>query len=479
MEEHDYPDHPKGHPQERPQSDVPRDTVPVPTVPPRQIPRDTVPVPLNLPPTGPPNRARGDFDVELPPVHVRNNPGSSQQAGHGSEQQGAPVPPGQAQAGAQGHAAAGHPGHAQVPQAAQGHGQAQHPQAHPHAQGTQHPQRHPHPHLHPHPHAQGHTQQAHSHGPAGYPHAGAPQPAHPPQQQRPAAHGAAPGVQEAPRQPHPGRPIPGSRPYPQPQAQPQSGRETVGRHHPQQPAAAAVEKSGLTAVGAFGMAMLANLVLLFLLASLVWAFPKETGGLVERIATRMGLASPANSPGAALVPGVDSAADRLEILELEDRAIFRGERTALEQLQRLSQELDPADLGYDAVQASLIRIRQRYQLSQGEIPPPLDAREILPGAETEKDLPVTAIVDVLRNRRQPPSKRQRAAYLLAHSRQSAAAKNALFHAIQDDPNLGVVRQSFQAFQELTGYPGRDFFDSDAIDRWWARNATSFIGQNTP
>ncbi|MEO0444561.1 MAG: hypothetical protein AAF191_00650 [Verrucomicrobiota bacterium] len=232
----------------------------------------------------------------------------------------------------------------------------------------------------------------------------------------------------------------------------------------------------VTPGGAFLMALGTNLALILLVVVGMWAFPVESRALLRNIAQSVGLAP---SEELAAVPGVGASADRLEILELEDRAIFRGERTALEQLLRLSRELDPADLTYDAVQASLIRIGQRYQLSQGEIPAPLDPREILPGSDTEKDLPITAVVDVLRNRRQPATKRQRAAYLLSTARQSPSAQNALFHAIQDDPNLGVVRQSFQSFQELTGYPGRDPFDARAIDQWWARNAASFVGQTTP
>lgn len=236
-------------------------------------------------------------------------------------------------------------------------------------------------------------------------------------------------------------------------------------------------RKGASIGAAFGMALLAQFVLAGLALAVVWAFPREVGGLVKRVAGRMDVALPGR-PALAGVPRGTSQADRLAILELEDRALFRAERSALEQLQQLSRELDPSDEGFDAVQASLIRVRQSLQLSQGELPGPLDPREILPGVETERDLPVMAIVDVLRNRRQSPAKRQRAAFLLAKERQSAAAQSALFHAIQDDPNLVVVRQSFQSFQELTGYPGRDFFDTDAIDRWWARNSASFMGQHT-
>ena len=253
-----------------------------------------------------------------------------------------------------------------------------------------------------------------------------------------------------------------------------SRSETPG-HVPHPSIAAGVEEAGdlsgrgVSAAGAFGMAMLANLILAGFVASVIWAFPRETGQALRRVASRLDLGASRMD----LVP--ESGVDRLAILRLEDRALYRGERSALEQLQRLSREIDSTDRNFEAVQASIIRVRQSYQMNLGEVPGPLDAREILPSIETEKDLPATAIVDVLRNRQQSPAKRQRAAYLLANERQDAAALSALFHTIQDDPSLPVVRQAFQSFQGLTGYPGRDFFDADAVDRWWARNSASFIG----
>ena len=236
-------------------------------------------------------------------------------------------------------------------------------------------------------------------------------------------------------------------------------------------------RPGWSFAGVFGVAMLAQLALAVLVAGVVWAFPKECGGLVRRLAGRMELRT-AGMLASDFPAARGGGADRLAILQLEDRALYRGDRAALERLRRMARDLEPADGEFDAVQASLIRVRQSFQLSQAEVPGPLDPREILPGVEAERDLPATAIVDVLRNRHQPVAARQRAAYLLKNERQSAAAQNALFHAIQDDPNLVVVRQAFLSFQELTGYPGRDFFDADAIDRWWARNSASFVGQRS-
>jgi len=56
--------------------------------------------------------------------------------------------------------------------------------------------------------------------------------------------------------------------------------------------------------------------------------------------------------------------DRVRILRLEDRAIGRGDRSAQEYLQRMALRLEPTDQRYVAIQASLIRIQQAYELQR-------------------------------------------------------------------------------------------------------------------
>ncbi|MEM0968568.1 MAG: hypothetical protein AAGJ31_04400, partial [Verrucomicrobiota bacterium] len=65
--------------------------------------------------------------------------------------------------------------------------------------------------------------------------------------------------------------------------------------------------------------------------------------------------------------GSDPRSDRIEILRLEDQAIGRGDRNALQALQSLCQSLDPSCRKYVAIQASLIRIQQAYRLRK-EVP---------------------------------------------------------------------------------------------------------------
>ncbi len=161
---------------------------------------------------------------------------------------------------------------------------------------------------------------------------------------------------------------------------------------------------------------------------------------------------------------------------MEDRAIYGKERIAWDELLRQSALLDPADLTYDAVQASLMRIRLLYKVDGSGAPLPLDARAIFPGKSSEADLPPTAVIQVLRDKRQPPEVRRRAAYLLADEPSPSTAR-ALYDTIQDDPNLEVVKEAFLAFRSTTGYPGEDFFDAQSVENWWDSNKAAILGQN--
>jgi len=167
---------------------------------------------------------------------------------------------------------------------------------------------------------------------------------------------------------------------------------------------------------------------------------------------------------------------RLEILRLEDQAIFRRDRQAWDALEAKAVRLPTADPDYEAVHASLIRIRIAYERLETEVPPVLDPREIFPTAATEAEIPLASLIQVLRDTKQTESKRQRCAFLL-QKENSPVARSALFQSIQEDPSLLVVRQSFQSFRSLTGYPDSNCFDAQGVARWWSRNAHTALGQN--
>ncbi len=238
---------------------------------------------------------------------------------------------------------------------------------------------------------------------------------------------------------------------------------------------------GVSGVGVFFLAALAQLVILGALVGAAYVYPKEAGELLKTAAAYLDEDSAHADPAPITYwtppEPTSTLAARIQVLELEDRAIVRGDRTAFAELQRQAGELEneSANPIYDAVNASLVRIQQLYQMSVHNAPPALDAQAIFPGAQSEPDLPPASVIQVLRDRRHSAVSRERAAFLLSEVKTESAQK-ALFNTIQDDPNLQVVAQAFSSFQKSTGYPGYDWFDSKAVESWWYQNAPKILGQ---
>jgi len=235
---------------------------------------------------------------------------------------------------------------------------------------------------------------------------------------------------------------------------------------------------GVSGVSAFFLGMLAQLIVLGIIGIAIYSSPKETGQFLEAAQKHFQVEEEAEpSTWAPTIQVETDVVARMEILELEDRAIYGHERVAWDELVLQAGRLDPADVTYGSVQASLMRIRMLYAAPVQVPPPPLDASAIFPGKTSEGELPPTAIIQVLRDKRQPADIRRRAAYLLGTDGASASGARALFDTIQDDPNLEVVKQAFYSFRSATGYPGEDFFDASAVETWWTANKGSFLGQN--
>ncbi|MEM1297142.1 MAG: hypothetical protein AAGH89_17380 [Verrucomicrobiota bacterium] len=240
-------------------------------------------------------------------------------------------------------------------------------------------------------------------------------------------------------------------------------------------------KRGFSGFGVFCMAIFAQLLLIGGLGTAAYFYPDEASKVLDKAAQYLNADTENAAPEVVhwTPPEPESTLGaRIQILELEDRAIVRGDRTAFSELQRQAKllESDSANPIYDAVHASLVRVRQLYQVSAQNTPPQLDAQAIFPGAEAEPDLPTASVIQVLRDRRHTAHSRERAAYLLANVNTPPAQK-ALFNTIQDDPNLQVVVQAFSSFRKSTGYPGHDCFDSEAVESWWYQNAPKILGQN--
>jgi len=227
-------------------------------------------------------------------------------------------------------------------------------------------------------------------------------------------------------------------------------------------------------VGVFFLGMFAQVVVLGALGAVAWFAPDFTSRCVAPLAERYGIGE--SMAGSGPEPAADSRDEmrRVEILRLEDRAVCRGDRSALVALLDLEGHLKPDDPDRLGVEASLLRIRNVFAERSSLVPPVLEASEVFPSARTEADLPLAALVQVLLDGRQSEAKRRRAAYLLKEAA-SSTSRNALFQAIQQDASLAVVQEAFLSFQELTGYPGENGFDSQEIAQWWSRHASS-LGQ---
>jgi hypothetical protein len=235
-------------------------------------------------------------------------------------------------------------------------------------------------------------------------------------------------------------------------------------------------RRGISGIGVFFIAVFAQVFVLGTVAGLAIAFPNEASALIARV--RMHFAAGLAEPEATkrqTTASANASDPRMEILRLEDRAIWRRDREAWDELRERVAQLPAAHPDHEAVQASLIRIQMAYDRPGLADPPSLDPREIFPTAATESEIPVASLIQVLHDLKQDEVKRQRCAFLL-ESQSSPAARSALFQAIQEDRSLLVVRQAFDSFRTLTGYPGQNCFDADAVARWWSRNAHAALGQ---
>jgi hypothetical protein len=233
---------------------------------------------------------------------------------------------------------------------------------------------------------------------------------------------------------------------------------------------------GVSAVGAFFVAILAQVFTLGGVAGLAIAFPAQTAQIIAEARMLVVREVPERSVLSSRSPEPAAGQERMTILRLEDRAISRRDRQAWEELQARLARIPSSTPDYEAVQASLIRIQLAYQNLESAVPPPLEPREIFPTAATEAEIPLASLIQVLRDGKQSELKRQRCAFLLQKD-PSTAARSALFQTIQEDPSLLVAGQAFHSFRALTGYPDTNCFDSQAVARWWSRNAHGAVGQN--
>ncbi|MFT5467937.1 MAG: hypothetical protein ACI8UO_003045 [Verrucomicrobiales bacterium] len=236
-------------------------------------------------------------------------------------------------------------------------------------------------------------------------------------------------------------------------------------------------RQGLSKRAAVGIALLTQVLTIGVVVGVAFLFPEPTAELFRSAAASL---DPLPPPDPEIVKTEDENASRrlrVELIELEDRAVSQGERIAFSKLTNYAETLSESDSNFTAAQAGLRRVEHFYATEPFGEPEPLDARSIYAVA-TERDLPQSTVIQVLRDDRQPVELRRRAAWLLAGNA-SSSAKKALYGAIRNDADLSVVRQAFESFRGVTGYPETVAFDAAAIELWWARNEAAALGRSGP
>lgn len=253
--------------------------------------------------------------------------------------------------------------------------------------------------------------------------------------------------------------------------------DVITRHRLEEgPPPAPPARQGLSKRAAFGIAVLTQLLTIGLVVGAAFAFPKRTAGLLRSAAERLDPVPP--DPEIVRAQTEEAARQlRLELIELEDIAVAKGDRDAFAELSRYAETLPETDPNFQAAEAGRQRVEHFWSSDPLGEPEPLDARALY-AVEAESQLPQSVIIQVLRDSRQPVENRRRAARLLAGST-NPAAKQALYNTIRDDPDLSVVQAAFKSFRGLTGYPETSAFDARSLELWWARNEAEALNRSSP
>ncbi|MEM7011033.1 MAG: hypothetical protein AAF585_06065 [Verrucomicrobiota bacterium] len=235
-------------------------------------------------------------------------------------------------------------------------------------------------------------------------------------------------------------------------------------------------REGMGIGSVVSVVFLTNVLIATIALTAAYFYPQKSATLLRQAAEKLD-ATPEIVETEENLESVKLVEQRFEVLDLEDRAVSEHDRNAYAELMQLTTDLEEGDPILAAARASVQRIEHYYASEPLGPPAALDSQAIY-GAETEADLPQTIVIQVLRDDRQTPEARRRAAWLLG-SNNSSPSKKALVNTIRNDDNLSVVLQAFDSFRTLTGYPSQDAFDARSVELWWARTEAAALGQNGP
>lgn len=154
---------------------------------------------------------------------------------------------------------------------------------------------------------------------------------------------------------------------------------------------------------------------------------------------------------------------RNEILNLGDLGTQSADRSALEELEKISRESEDASLK-TAANSEIARIKS-FWLGVTR----LKGQKFIKNGEAKKDDDFTTnelIQEMLSN---PQWNVRALAAQALRKRKEKGVPEALVKCIKNDRNLEVIKDAMRSFESVTGYDSPDIFSADYIEKWWVEH----------
>lgn len=154
---------------------------------------------------------------------------------------------------------------------------------------------------------------------------------------------------------------------------------------------------------------------------------------------------------------------RNEIMKLGDLGTQAADRSALEELEKISRESEDASLK-TAANSEIARIKS-FWLGITR----LKGRNLIKNGEVKKDEDFTT-AELIQTMLSNPKWDVRALAAQAlRKRKEKGVPEALMKCIKNDRNLEVVKDAMKSFEGVTGYDSPDVFSSNYIEKWWVEH----------
>lgn len=154
---------------------------------------------------------------------------------------------------------------------------------------------------------------------------------------------------------------------------------------------------------------------------------------------------------------------RNEIMKLGDLGTHAADRSALEELEKISRESEDVSLK-TAANSEIARIKSFWVGITR-----LKGRDLIMNGEVKKDEDFTTAELIQAMLLSPKWDVRDLAAQALKKRKEKGVPEALMKCIKNDRNLEVVKDAMKSFKGVTGYDSPDIFSSDYIEKWWIEN----------